>query len=329
VHVPLSLLDLSRVAPDEPTPAEAISRSVRLAQTADRLGFERVWFSEHHNMRAIASSATALMIQHVAAHTTRIRVGAGGVMLPNHSPLVIAEQYGMLETLYPGRIDLGLGRAPGTDQATMRALRRDGREAGHFPQDVVELQGFLDDESRVPGVKAHPGEGTKVPLYILGSSLFGAKLAAQLGLPYAFASHFAPAMLRQAAQEYRRDFDPSGPLAGPGAKPWFMAAVNVVAADDADVAVEQRRRAEDEWLQGALGRERTLGRGELDAVRRHPHGRQVLSMLECSVVGTRSQVVAGLDAFADEVLADELILVNMAVDEDHKHRTLELLAPGS
>ncbi|MFI5626511.1 LLM class flavin-dependent oxidoreductase [Nocardioides sp. NPDC051685] len=328
VNVPLSVLDLARVGPGE-TVAEGIDRSVRLAQTADRLGYERVWFSEHHNMPGIASSATALVIQHVAAHTTRIRVGAGGIMLPNHSPLVIAEQFGTLDALYPGRIDLGLGRAPGTDQATMRALRRDGREAGRFPEDVVELHGFLDEESPVPGVKAHPGEGAKVPIYILGSSLFGARLAAQLGLPYAFASHFAPAMLHQAAQAYRRDFDPSAPLAGPGAKPWFMAAVNVVAADDADAADEQRRRFEDEWLRDVLGRERTLATAELEVVRRHPHGQQVLSMLEHSVVGAQDQVVAGLDAFAAGVQADELIVVNMAFDEDHKHRTLEMLAPHS
>ncbi|MEV0688211.1 LLM class flavin-dependent oxidoreductase [Nocardia sp. NPDC050378] len=326
MNVPLSVLDLARVAPGE-SASEGIARSVRLAQTADKGGYARVWFAEHHNARGIASSATALMIQHVAAHTSRIRVGAGGIMLPNHSPLVIAEQFGTLEALYPGRIDLGLGRAPGTDQATMRALRRDGREADRFPADVVELHGFLSDRSPIPGIHAYPGEGTEVPLYILGSSLFGARLAAQLGLPYAFASHFAPAMLHQAAQAYRHDFDPSGPLAGPEAKPWFVAGVNVLAADDADTASDQRRKFENGWLQGALGRDRTFSEDELEMVRRHPQGQQVLSMLEHSVVGTRDQVVIGLDTFAADVRADELIVVNMAFDEDQQHRTLELLAP--
>lgn len=325
--VPLSLLDLARVRPDE-SPAEGIARSVRLARTADDLGYTRLWFAEHHNMPSIASSATSLIIQHVAAHTTHLRVGAGGVMLPNHSPLVIAEQFGMLETLFPGRIDLGLGRAPGTDGATMRALRRDGSESDRFPSDVVELHGFLSDETRIPGVRAHPGTGTEVPLYILGSSLFGAQLAAQLGLPYAFASHFAPAALSEAARTYRDGFDPSGLLAPTEATPHFIAALNVIAADDATTAKEQRRKAELEWLRGIFGRERALSEEELELLRAHPQGQQVLRMLDRTVSGTAADVVAGLDAFADEVQADELMLVNLAVDEEHQHRTLELLAPG-
>lgn len=328
VSVPLSLLDLARVGPEEP-PAEGIARSVRLAQTADDLGYRRLWFAEHHNMRAIASSATSLMIQHVAAQTSTIRVGAGGVMLPNHSPLVIAEQYGTLETLYPGRIDLGLGRAPGTDQATMGALRRDGSEAQRFPSDVVELHGYLSADTRIPGVHAHPGSGTHVPLYILGSSLFGAQLAAQLGLPYAFASHFAPQALTQAARAYREGFDPSGPLASPDAQPHFIAAVNVIAADDADTANDQHRQAQNEWLQGFFGQQKTLSREDLETLRRHPQAQQVLTMLERTVTGTASEVVAGLESLVQEVQADELILVNLAVDEEHKHRTLQLLAPTS
>lgn len=327
VSVPLSLLDLTRVRVSEPSAAEGIARSTRLARTADELGYHRLWFAEHHNMRAVASAATALIIQHVAAQTTNLRVGAGGIMLPNHSPLVIAEQFGTLETLFPGRIDLGLGRAPGTDAETMRALRRDGREADRFPSDVVELHGYLSGNTRIPGVHAYPGEGTNVPLYILGSSLFGAGLAAQLGLPYAFASHFAPQALNQAARLYRETFDPRGPLAPPDAQPHFMAAVNVIAADHADTARDQRRKAEDEWLQGMFGRQQTLSPEQLEAIRQSPPARQVLTMLDRTVTGTPAEVITGLEALVKEVQADELILVNLAADEEHKHRTLELLAP--
>src|SRR4051812_31296420 len=193
--VTLSILDLAPVAPGQ-TARESFEASVKLAQAAERLGYQRVWYAEHHNMPTIASSATSVLIGYIAAHTSTIRLGAGGVMLPNHSPLTIAEQFGTLETLYPGRIDLGLGRAPGSDQNTMRALRRDAMSANNFPQDVLELQGYLTGPSRIPGVEAIPGSGTNVPLYILGSSLVGAQLAAALGLPYAFASHFAPDALQ-------------------------------------------------------------------------------------------------------------------------------------
>ncbi|WP_394275043.1 LLM class flavin-dependent oxidoreductase [Luteococcus sp.] len=328
VSVPLSVLDLVRFDPTAEGPAEAIARSVRLAQTADRLGYRRLWFAEHHNAASIASSATSVLIEHVASQTERIRVGAGGIMLPTHSPLVIAEQFGMLASLHPDRIDLGLGRAPGTDQTTMRALRRTGRESDNFPSDVVELHGFLSDQSRIPGVAAHPGQGTKVPLYILGSSLFGARLAAQLGLPYSFASHFAPAMLQQAAQEYREGFDPNGPLAPADAKPWFIAAANVIVADDEGDAADQRHRAEARWLRDFLSRGGSNpSDADIAAARQHPQGQQLLSMLECTFSGTGQQVVAGLDGFAQQVQADELIVVNMAITEEQKQHTLELLAP--
>ena len=187
----LSILDLAMVGKDE-TPADAFANSVAVAQRAEQRGYRRVWYAEHHNMSSIASSATSVLIAHVAAHTSTIRLGSGGVMLPNHSPLVIAEQFGTLAALHPDRIDLGLGRAPGTDQVTMRAMRVDPMASDRFPQDVLELQAYLRGESTVAGVEAVPGAGTNVPLYILGSSLFGARLAARLGLPYGFASHFAP-----------------------------------------------------------------------------------------------------------------------------------------
>src|SRR5215475_2112054 len=204
----LSILDLAPIARGQ-SARESFAASVALARRAEELGYQRVWYAEHHNMPSIASSATSVLIAHIGAQTTSIRLGSGGIMLPNHSPLVIAEQFGTLEAMYPGRIDLGLGRAPGSDASTQYALRRDPRASDTFPQDVVELQGFLTGHSLVQGVDAYPGKGSDVPLYILGSSLFGAKLAAALGLPYAFASHFAPDALLDAIAAYRGEFTPS------------------------------------------------------------------------------------------------------------------------
>src|SRR3712207_239849 len=218
MSIPLSVLDLAPISRGQ-TPGESIAASVALAQRAEQSGYRRVWYAEHHNMPTIASSATSVLIAHVGAHTSSIRLGAGGVMLPNHSPLTIAEQFGTLEAVHPGRIDLGLGRAPGSDQNTMYALRRDPRSADRFPQDVLELQGYLAGETRVPGVDAVPGKGSNIPLYILGSSMFGATLAAALGLPYAFASHFAPAMLQPAVEAYRQEFPPAAQLDRPPAIP--------------------------------------------------------------------------------------------------------------
>src|SRR6476661_7969710 len=212
--VRLSVLDLAPIVQGGDA-ALAFRRSLDLARHAERWGFRRFWLAEHHNLPGVASAATAVVIAHVAAGTSTIRVGAGGIMLPNHAPLVVAEQFGTLATLHPGRIDLGLGRAPGSDQATMRALRRDPMVAEMFPQDVQELQGYLSGNSRIPGGDAIPGKGTNVPLYILGSSLFGATLAAALGLPFAFASHFAPGALEQAVALYRQDFQPSSQLDAP------------------------------------------------------------------------------------------------------------------
>src|SRR4051794_29583168 len=239
---PLAILDLAIVG-ERQTVRESLDATVVLARHAEALGFTRIWYAEHHNMASIASSATSVLIAHVAAHTDHIRLGAGGIMLPNHSPLVIAEQFGTLAELHPDRIDLGLGRAPGSDQVTQRALRRDATAADHFPHDVVELQAYLAGESRVPGIEAVPGKGTRVPLYILGSSLFGASLAAALGLPFAFASHFAPGALEQAVALYRQEFRPSPQLDAP----YIIAGVNVVAAESSAIAEKhllyaQRRR---------------------------------------------------------------------------------------
>src|SRR5918995_2553267 len=222
----LSILDLTFV-PESGTPAEGLRRALELAQHAERWGYRRFWLAEHHNMVGVASAATSIVIGYIASGTRTIRVGAGGIMLPNHSPLVIAEQFGTLESLYPGRIDLGLGRAPGTDQRTLRALRRDLMSAESFPQDVVELQALLGPRKPGQVVEAVPGTGLEVPLWILGSSLYGAQLAAALGMPYAFASHFAPADLMAALATYRASFQPSAKLAAP----YAMVGANVVVAE--------------------------------------------------------------------------------------------------
>ena len=319
--VPRSILDLAEVAKDE-TPRDALLFSVTLAQHAQRWGYSRVWYAEHHNIPGIASAATSVVMAHVAANTTTIRVGAGGIMLPNHSPLVIAEQFGTLEALHPGRIDLGLGRAPGSDQQTFRALRRDFSAAEQFPQDVVELQGYLTGQSRVAGVAATPGQGSNVPLYILGSSLFGARLAAALGLPYAFASHFAPQALHDAVAVYRREFQPSAQLA----QPYVMAGINVIAADSADEAAGPFLEAKRRRARLLFGRGRPLSSADVDEILASPARVQVEQMLRYSAVGTADTVKAQLAEFAEQAQADELILAGAAPDKQAKLRTFELIA---
>ena len=319
--VPLSILDLATAARDQ-TVAQALEGTVALAQKAEETGYRRVWYAEHHNMRSIASSATSVLIAHVAAHTSTIRLGAGGVMLPNHSPLVIAEQFGTLATLHPGRIDLGLGRAPGTDQNTMRALRRTGAAADSFPQDVLELQGYLRGESRIPGVDAYPGKGTDVPLFILGSSLFGAGLAATLGLPYAFASHFAPGALHEAIALYRSEFTPSEQLE----KPHVIAGFNVIAADDQADA----QRQQDEMMRGRValllrpGTEYTDEQAdELLATSQAQHLHQ---MATYSAVGTPDVVRDQVAEFAEQTGADEIIVAHQGPRAEQRVRSAELLA---
>lgn len=325
-QIPLSILDLAIVGQHE-TVADSLAGSVRLAQLAERCGYLRVWYAEHHNMSAVASSATAVLIGHIAANTTTIRVGAGGVMLPNHAPLTIAEQFGTLATLFPGRIDLGLGRAPGTDQVTLRALRRDHTAAETFPDDVVELQGYLTDRTRVPGVNATPGRGTNVPLYILGSSLFGAQLAAALGLPYGFASHFAPQALAQAVELYRQRFTPSEQLS----EPHLIVGVNVVcAADHADAQAElvAVRRNRVRLFFGRDGRAtdgRELTDELCDQILATPQAAHIEQMMTYTAVGTPAEVVDYLRHFAARFGADELMVVHQASGVEPRLRSVELL----
>jgi luciferase family oxidoreductase group 1 len=319
--VPLSILDLAVVSRGG-TARDAFDASVVLARRAEERGYRRVWYAEHHNLPSIASSATSVLIAHVAAHTTTIRLGSGGIMLPNHSPLVIAEQFGTLATLHPGRIDLGLGRAPGTDQRTWRALRRDPAAAEEFPRDVLELQGYLSDSSRIPGVEAIPGAGTEVPLYILGSSLFGAKLAAVLGLPYAFASHFAPEALQEAVALYRQDFEPSSQLD----RPYVIAGVNVLAADTEEEATEQHRAVVRSRVGRMLGGRRRFTDDELDELVRSPQGQQVAGMMRYSAVGDPAAVEAYLTEFVGHADADELIVVHASPTIEARLRSLDLVA---
>lgn len=317
----LSVLDFATIFDGE-TPRESFKRSVALAQHAEQLGFERIWYAEHHNMKSIASSAPAVIIAHIGAKTSKIRLGSGGVMLPNHSPLVIAEQFGTLAELYPNRIDLGLGRAPGTDGKTLQALRRDYSAAEHFPQDVKELQGYLSGNTLIPGIEATPGKRTNVPLYILGSSLFGASLAAALGLPYAFASHFAPTHLEEAIKVYRERFQPSEHLA----EPYVIAAVNVVASDTKDDAEAQLETAKRARVKNMVGRGRDYSEAELDMLINSAPGQQILSMLQYTAVGTANEVKDYLLRFTNRVQADELMLSPLSLSEEGVHKTLDIVA---
>ncbi|TFB83687.1 LLM class flavin-dependent oxidoreductase [Cryobacterium algoricola] len=322
--VSLSILDLAPIAPGQ-TARESFAGSVRLAQTAEKHGYTRVWYAEHHNMPTIASSATSVLIGHVAGQTSTIRLGAGGVMLPNHSPLTIAEQFGTLAELYPGRIDLGLGRAPGSDQTTARAMRRDPRASDQFPEDVMELQAYLRGESIVPGVRAIPGAGTNVPLYILGSSLFGAGLAAALGLPYAFASHFAPDALHEAIALYRRDFTPSAQLA----EPHVIVGVNVIAADDRADAIGQFEETRRNRVRGMLTRGPASPEytdQQVDAFLTTAEGQRIANMMRYSAVGDPTDVRVFLDDFVASTQADELIIAHASRDIEARLHSVELTA---
>lgn len=321
-QVKLSILDFASILPGE-SPADSFKRSLALAQQAEKLGYHRIWYAEHHNMPSIASSAPAVLIAYIGAQTSHIRLGAGGVMLPNHSPLSVAEQFGSLAEMYPDRIDLGLGRAPGTDLRTLTALRRSPEDAERFPQDVQELAGYLGDKSLIEGVQATPGQGTKVPLYILGSSLFGASLAAALGLPYAFASHFAPTHLEAAIKLYRERFTPSEQLE----KPYVIAAVNLLAADNLEEAKAQQVVAHRQRVKALmkLG-DRNLSNQELDALVASAPGQNIIEMLRYTALGTGQQVADYLDSFAGMVDADELMISNLSPSTAQAARGLEILA---
>jgi luciferase family oxidoreductase group 1 len=321
VAVPVSILDLAPIRRGE-TAHDSFTASVALAQSAERLGYLRVWYAEHHNMATIASSATSVIIAHVAAHTSTIRLGAGGIMLPNHSPLTIAEQFGTLESLYPGRIDLGLGRAPGSDQKTMFALRRNPASADRFPEDVLELQGYLSGETRIAGVHATPGRGTNVPLYILGSSMFGATLAAAFGLPYAFASHFAPEMLESAVAAYRGEFRPSAQLD----EPYVIAGVNVIASDSSADAQAQLTQTMRNRVSALLARGRTLTDQEADELLSSGAGEHVRQMVKYAAVGTPAEVGEYLEAFRKHADADELMVAHQSPTSEARLRSVELLA---
>lgn len=323
---PLSILDLAFV-PAGATAADALRNSLDLARHAERWGYRRFWLAEHHNMAGIASAATAVVIGYVAGGTRTIRVGAGGIMLPNHAPLVVAEQFGTLESLYPGRIDLGLGRAPGTDQNTVRALRRHPASAESFPQDVRELQAYFAPALPGQAVRAVPGAGLNVPLWILGSSLFGAQLAAMLGLPHAFASHFAPGALLQALQVYRSTFRPSQQLE----RPCAMAGVNVIVADTDAEARRLFTSAQQQFtnlLRGAPG----MLPPPIDDIESYwsPLERaQATGMLEYSFVGSPGTVRQGLEQFVAATGIDEVIVVAAIYDHAARLRSYELLADAA
>jgi luciferase family oxidoreductase group 1 len=321
--VPLSVLELGRVrqGSDRRT---ALDEALQVARHVERLGYRRIWVAEHHNMPAVTTAATSLVIGHLAAGTKTIRVGAGGIMLPNHAPYVIAEQFGTLETLFPGRIDLGLGRAPGTDQLTLRALRRDPTNAEHFPQDVIELQAFLAPVSAGQRIEAVPGSGTDIPLWILGSSLFGAQLAAELGLPFAFASHFAPQQLETALAIYRERFKPSRQLSAP----YTMVGVNIIAAE---TDAEARRLATSQQMSfvGIVRGERTLLKPPIDDIDDYwlPHEKaQAAQMLRCSIVGQRETVTQQLEELVGRTGANELIVVSDMYDFARRLRSFEIIA---
>ena len=319
----VSLLDLSPV-PEGRTVADALANTVALARAAERLGFHRFWLAEHHNMPGIASAATAVVIGHVAGATSTIRVGAGGIMLPNHAPLIIAEQFGTLATLYPGRIDLGLGRAPGTDMATARALRRHMSGEDTFPQDVIELLGYLGPGAEDARVRAIPGAGTDVPVWILGSSLYGAQLAAHLGLPYAFASHFAPAMLEDAIATYRGTFRPSAWLA----KPYFMMAAGVCAAETDEEAAFLRSSQMLAFARLRSGRPGKLPMPTHDLAAEVPREvlAQVRAALSCSATGSPETVRRRLGELIARHQPDELMLTGMIHDHGARLRSFEIAA---
>ena len=320
---PYSILDLAPVC-EGSDPAQAFRNTLELAQHAESWGYQRYWLAEHHNMPGIASAATSVLIGYVAAGTRSIRVGSGGIMLPNHAPLQVAEQFGTLASLYPDRIDLGLGRAPGTDQPTAKALRRYFDSAEQFPRDVQELLHYFEPASAGQAVRAVPGAGIQVPVWLLGSSLFSAQLAAAMGLPFAFASHFAPDAMDQALALYHREFRPSARLA----QPYAMLALNVVAADSDAQAKRLFTTAQQSFVNLRRGRPGLIP-APIDDIEDYwqPHEKAgVQNALACSVVGDADTVRAGLAAFVDRHRPDELLLVANVFDQQARLRSFEIAA---
>lgn len=320
---PLSILELGRTR-EGGSRRDALDEARAVGQHAEKLGYQRIWVAEHHNFASVTTAATSLVVSHIAAGTKTIRVGAGGIMLPNHAPYVIAEQFGTLETLYPGRIDLGLGRAPGTDRLTLRALRRDAAAAENFPDDVLELQAFLGPTEPGQMIEAVPGSGTNVPLWILGSSLFGSQLAAALGLPFGFASHFAPQALDRALEIYRARFKPSAQAA----KPYALVGVNIVAAETDE---EARRLATSQQMSFADIFRNARGpiRPPIDDIEtywRPEEKAQATQMLECSIIGGPETVRREIAAFLDRTKADELMIVSDMFDFAKRLRSFEIIS---
>ncbi|WP_269617508.1 LLM class flavin-dependent oxidoreductase [Zhongshania sp. BJYM1] len=320
----LSVLDLSPITADGDA-SKSLQNSLSLAQHAEKWGFNRYWLAEHHNMQGIASAATAVVIAHIAGGTKTIRVGAGGVMLPNHAPLIIAEQFGTLEALFPNRIDLGLGRAPGTDQATAYAMRRNlDADVDQFPRDVVELMGYFGEPRNGQRIHAIPGSGLNIPFWILGSSLFGAQLAASLGLPYAFASHFAPDQMLPAIALYRERFRPSAQLE----KPYVMLGYNVFAADtdaQAHYIASSMQRAFVNLRRGQPGKLQAPADGYLEQL---PAGDQMLlkQIMSCSAIGTADKVQRDMQEFIDRTQADELMITSQIYTHEARLRSYELVS---
>lgn len=318
--IPLSILDLAIVLEGK-TPAHSFKNSLDLARHAENIGYKRFWLAEHHNMESVGSSATAVLIGYIAGSTSKIRVGSGGVMLPNHAPLIVAEQFGTLASLYPGRIDLGLGRAPGTDQLTAMALRRDQKAVMEFPENIREIQTYFSAENKNSAVRAIPGEGLDIPVWILGSSTDSAYLAAAMGLPYAFASHFAPAQLHAAKTIYRNNFKPSSQLD----VPYFMPCVNVVAADNDEEAKLLATSSKILFLGIITGQRRLLQKpvrnfqlGELEEA-------ALKQMTAYSFIGSATSVQKQLENFTEETQADELMIVSHIYDHDARLHSYEII----
>lgn len=324
-EIPVSVLDLATILQGDPSAGPAFRRSLTFAQVAERSGYLRYWFAEHHNMESVASAATAVLVGYVAGGTSSIRVGSGGVMLPNHAPLVIAEQFGTLASLYPGRIDLGLGRAPGTDPVTSHALRRSLQaDINDFPNDVMELMGYLGPSKTDAKVKAIPGQNTHVPVWLLGSSTFSAQLAGMMGLPFAFASHFAPAQLMQALEVYRTHFIPSDSLE----HPYTLACVNVIASDD----TEEAELLATSFYQLALGLFRNDRKplpppvDSMDGIWSEREEQGVRQMLRYAFIGNPGTIEPSLQAFTDRTGVDEIMITTHLFDTSKKIRSLELTA---